>query len=101
MKSCVYPCITTIGFNIEFVGCCVKIYMDNIFYGFGFVLNGFMVLDTVNVSINDDASIYIVQNANTTNNSDIVTWHVRLRNIEQDLLYRLIKACLLGSRTKE
>jgi hypothetical protein len=75
--------------------------MDNIFYGFGFVLNGFMVLDTVNVSINDDASIYIVQNANTTNNSDIVTWHVRLRNIEQDLLYRLIKACLLGSRTKE
>jgi len=46
-----------LGFNIEFVGCCVKIHLDNIFYGSGFVLNGLMVLDTVNVSINYDASI--------------------------------------------
>jgi len=55
-----------------FVGCCVKIYMDNIFYGSSFVLNGFMVLDTVNVSIKDDASIYIIQSSSTTNNSDIM-----------------------------
>jgi hypothetical protein len=90
-----------LGFNIKFVGCCVKIYIDNIFYGFGSVLNGFMVLDTVNVSINDDVFIYIVQNTNTTNNSDIITWHVRLGNIGQYRLYRLIKAGLLGSLTKE
>ena len=56
-----------------FIGCCVKIYVDNIFCGSGFVLNSFMVLDTVNVSVNDDASIYVVQNFNTTNNSDIIT----------------------------
>jgi len=43
-----------------FVGYCVKKYLDNIFYNFGFVLNDFMMLDTVDVSINDDVSIYIV-----------------------------------------
>jgi hypothetical protein len=36
-----------LGFNIAFIGCCVKIYLDNIFYGSCFVLNGFMVLDIV------------------------------------------------------
>jgi len=56
-----------------FVGYYVKIYLDNIFYNFGFVLNDFMMLDIVDVSINDDVSIYIVQNSNTTNNSDIIT----------------------------
>jgi hypothetical protein len=35
--------------------------MWNIFYSFDFILNGFMVLDTVNVSIKDDASIYVIQ----------------------------------------
>ena len=61
-----------------FVSCCVNIYLDNIFYGSGFVLNGFMVLDTVNVSINYDASIYVVQNSNTINDNNIMTWHARL-----------------------
>jgi hypothetical protein len=67
-----------LGFNITFVGCCVKIHLDNIFYGSGFVLNGFMVLDTVNVSINYNASIYVVQNSSTINDSNIITWHARL-----------------------
>jgi len=62
------------------------------------------VLDIINVSINDindDASIYVVQNFSTTNNSDIITWHVRLRHIGQDRLYKLTKVGLLGSFTKE
>jgi hypothetical protein len=40
-----------------------------------------MVLDTINISINDDASIYVVQNSN---NNDIITWHARLGHIGQD-----------------
>jgi hypothetical protein len=60
-----------------------------------------MVLDTVNVSINYDASIYVVQNSSTINDSNIITWHARLRHIGQDWLYRLAKAGLLGSFTKE
>jgi hypothetical protein len=76
-----------LGFNIAFVGCCVKMHMDNIFYGSGFVLNGFMVLNTVNVSINYDASIYVVQNSSTINDSNIITWHARLGHIGQDRLH--------------
>jgi len=90
-----------LGFNIAFVSCYVKIHLDNIFYGFGFVLNGFMVLDTVNVSINYDASIYVVQNSSTINDSNIITWHARLGHIRQDQLHRLARAGLLGSLTKE
>jgi transposase InsO family protein len=90
-----------LGFNIAFVGCCVKIHLDNIFYGSGFVLNGFMVLDIVNVSIDNDASIYVVQNSSTINDSNIITWHARLGHIGQDRLHRLARAGLLGSLTKE
>ena len=60
-----------------------------------------MVLDTVNVSINYDASIYIVQNSSTINDSNIITWHARLGHIGQDRLHRLARAALLGSLTKE
>jgi len=60
-----------------------------------------MVLDTVNVSINDDASIYVVQNSSTTNNSDIIIWYARLGHIGQDRLHRLTRAGLLGSLTKK
>jgi hypothetical protein len=59
-----------------------------------------MVLDTVNVSINYDASIY-VQNSSTINDSDIITWHARLGHIGKDRLHRLTRAGLLGSLTKE
>ena len=69
-------------FNIAFVDCCVKIYLDNIFYGSDFVLNGFMVLDIVNVFVNYDASIYVVQNSSITNDSNIITWNARLGHIE-------------------
>jgi hypothetical protein len=67
-----------------FIGYYVKIYLDNIFLNFGFVLNGFMMLDTVDVSINDDVSIYTVRNSNTTNNSDIITWYARWGYIGQN-----------------
>ena len=60
-----------------FISYCVKIYLDNMFYGSGFILNGFMVLDTVNVYIKDDASIYVVQSYSTNNNNDIINWHDR------------------------
>ena len=54
-----------------------------------------MVLDTVNVSINYDASIYIVQNSSTINDSNIITWHARLGHIGHDRLHRLVRAGLL------
>jgi hypothetical protein len=90
-----------LGFNIAFIGCCVKIYLDNIFLWFLFCIKWFYGVRHCNISINDDASIYAVQNSNTTNTSDIITWHVRLWHIWQDQLYRLTRAGLLGLLTKK
>jgi len=90
-----------LGFNIAFIGYCVKIHLDNIFYSSGFVLNGFMVLNIVNVSIKYDVSIYVVQNSSTINDSNIITWHARLGHIGQDRLHRLARTGLLGPLTKE
>ena len=79
---------------------CVKILLDNVYYGSGYLLNGFMVLDTVNVSINNDTSIYVVENSNVYNDNDSVIWHARLGHIGQDHLKRLARAGLLGSLAK-
>ena len=65
---------------------CVKILLDKVYYGFGYLLNGFMVLDTVNISMYDDTSIYVVGNSNVSNDNDNVIWHTRLGHIGQDCL---------------
>ena len=43
--------------------------------------NGWMVLDTVNVFINDNTSIYVVGNFSTSNDYNSVIWHARLGHI--------------------
>ena len=47
------------GFSIIFTNGCVKVFLDNVYYGSGYILNGFMVLNTVNVSVNDNASMLL------------------------------------------
>ena len=59
-----------------------------------------MVLDTVNVFINNDTSIYVVGNFSVSNDNDNVIWHARLGHIGQDCLKRLARAGLLGSLVK-
>ena len=44
---------------------CVKVFLDNIYYGFGFLF------------VNDDTSIYVVGNFNTSNDNDSIIWHAR------------------------
>ena len=78
----------------------VKILLDNVYYGFGYLLNGFMMLDTINVFLNDDTSIYVVGNSSVNNDNDNVIWHARLGHIGQDRLKRLARAGLLGSLAK-
>ena len=89
-----------LGFSIMFENGCVKILLDNVYYGSGYLLNGFMVLDTINVFINDDTFIYVVGNSNISNDNDSVIWHARLGHIGQDHLKRLARADLLGSLAK-
>ena len=70
-----------LGFSIMFENSCVKILLDNVYYSSGYLLNGFMVLDTVNVFINNDTSIYVVGNSSVNNDNDSVIWHARLGHI--------------------
>ena len=75
-----------LGFSIMFENGYVKILLDNVYYGSGYLLNGFMVLDIVNVFINNDTSIYIIGNSNVSNDNDSVIWYARLGHIGQDHL---------------
>ena len=49
-----------LGFSIMFENGCVKIFLDKVYYGSGYLSDGFMVLDTANISMYDDTSIYIL-----------------------------------------
>jgi hypothetical protein len=60
-----------------------------------------MVLDTINVSINYYASIYVVQNSSTINDSNIITWQAKLGHIGQARLHRLARDDILESLTKK
>ena len=59
-----------------------------------------MVLDIVNVFINDDTSIYVVENSSVSNDNDSIIWHAIQGHIGQDHLKRLARASLLGSLAK-
>ena len=50
----------------------MKVFLDNVYYGFGYLSNGFMVLDTVNVFVNNNAFIYAVGNFNTSSDNDSI-----------------------------
>ena len=60
---------------------CVKVFLDKVYYGFGYLSDDFMVLDTVNVLINDNTSIYVIENSNASNDNESVIWHARLGHI--------------------
>ena len=70
-----------LGFSIMFDNGCVKILLDKVYYGSEYLLNGFMVLDTVNIFMYDDTSVYVVVNSSVSNDNDSVIWHARLGHI--------------------
>ena len=80
-----------LGFHIIIESGCVKVFLDKAYYSSGYLLNGFMVLDTVNVFVNDDTSIYVVENLSTSNDNESVIWHARLGHIGQDRLKKLAR----------
>ena len=82
-KSCFCAYLLELGFRVIFESGCVKKFLDNVYNGSGYLLNGLMMLDTVNVFMNDDTSIYVVGNSSTSNDNDSVIWHARLEIIRQ------------------
>ena len=87
-----------LGFKIVFEQDYVKVLLDNIVYGYGFLSYGFIVLDTI--PINKTTSIFVTGNLSSSSSMNDVKWHARLGHLEQDRLKRLAKASLLRSIDK-
>ena len=66
-----------LSFHIVFDKGCVKIFLDNVYYDSGYFSDDFMMLDTINVLINDNTSIYVVENFSASNDNESVIWHAR------------------------
>ena len=87
-----------LGFKIEFEQDYAKVLLDNIVYGYGFLLDGFIVLDTI--PINKTTSAFVIGNSSSSSSMNDVKWHTKLGHIEYDHLKRLAKVGLLGSIDK-
>ena len=57
--------LVKLGFKIVFEQDCVKVFLDNVVYGYGFLSYGFIVLDTI--PINKSTSTFVI--GNSTGNS--------------------------------
>ena len=86
------------GFKIVFEQDCVKVLLDNIVYGYGFLLDRFIVFDTN--PIDKTTYVFITGNPSSSSSVNDVKWHARLGHIRQDRLKRLAKTGLLGSIDK-
>ena len=62
------------GFKIVFEQDCVKVLLDNIVYGYGF-----MVLDTI--PINKTTYVFVIGNSSSSSSMNNVKWHARLGHI--------------------
>ena len=87
--------LVKLGFKIAFKQDCVKVLLDNIVYGYGFLSDGFIVLDII--PINKTTYVFVTGNSSSSSSMNDVKWHARLGHISQDRLKRLAKAGLLGS----
>ena len=68
-----------LGFKIVFEQDCVKVLLDNIVYGYGFLSDKFIVLDTI--PINKTTSIFVIGNPSSSSFVNDVKWHARLGHI--------------------
>ena len=80
-------------FKIVFEQDCVKVLLDNIVYKYGFLSNGFIVLDTI--PINKITYVFVIGNSSGNYVVNDIKWHARLGHIGHDRLKRLAKASIL------
>jgi GAG-pre-integrase domain len=72
----------------------IKLYLDHVCYGYGYVSNDFIILDVVNIMISYNTHFSLITYAN--DNIDVNIWHMRLDHIGQQKMDRLAKEGLLG-----
>ena len=76
----------------------MNVLLENVCYGFGFMLDGFILLDSIPININ--TYTFVIGSSSNDSLVHDVIWHARLGHIGQDRLKRLTKAGLLGSIEK-
>ena len=78
-KSCFRYCFVTTWLKIVFEKYCVNVLLNNICYESSFMLDGFIVLDTILVNINTSA--FVIGNFSNDSLVHYVKWHARLGHI--------------------
>ena len=71
--------------------------MGTVYYGRGFILNGFLILDIE--YYNSDSSIFLTSSDNTSNS--LIVWHARLGHIRQERMIELAREGFMGNLAKD
>jgi hypothetical protein len=71
--------------------------LETIYYGSGFISDGFMVLNID--CYNNDGSVFLLTSSDDVSNSSVV-WHARLGHIGQERMARLTREGLIGNLAK-
>ena len=71
--------LVKLDFKIIFEQDYVKVLLENIVYGYGFMSDGFIVLDTI--PINKTTFVFVTRNSSSSSSMNDVKWHSRLGHI--------------------
>ena len=82
-----------LGFRFIFENNYVLLHLRTIYYGRGFISNGFLILDIE--YYNNDSSVFLTSSDNAFDNS--IIWHARLSHIGQERMTRLAREGLMGN----
>ena len=71
--------LVKLGFKIVFEQDCVKVILDNVVYGYGFLSDGFILLYTI--PINKSTYVFVIGNSSGISVVNDIKWHARLGHI--------------------
>ncbi|PWA47627.1 hypothetical protein CTI12_AA497560 [Artemisia annua] len=75
--------LLNLGYKLVFDDRCVDLYLGITYYGTGHIMDGFMVLDTVNnnCKVNTNCFSYVASSSSNVSD-DAITWHARLGQVQ-------------------
>ena len=91
-------CLLGQGYSFLFRDTGLNIYLDDTFFGSGFLVDGFFKLNLDHVCNN--RSVALVSSTSSIINDDCDLWHKRLGHVGQERMARLAREGLLGSLSK-
>ena len=90
-----------LGCYLNFHDSVMELYLGTTYYGFGFILNGFMVLNIDNCVLSNTNDNYYSLTTTSRNTCDnVIIWHARLGHIGQERMNGLVRENRLGQFTK-